>query len=528
MQFKNLTRRGIPLLTLALMLGASCKKGGEGGSSPEDAMSKEEIEQRRQAAAEQAKMAGLIDLANQDLQNGRYVSARKRAEEALAANPDDADAHVVLGAAAWRAGDYEASTEAYKKALELDGKNFGAIDGLGRNLQAAGEHAEAMRLQDILISAESEGFTAAACGPDTECSVGWCDQEAKQCMPTRQARPRITKLWSQYVLLDADAAVATADEIFVGSTATEEESALVRPFVGFVRPLAGKGPFVQIEGAKGTSDLDIDSQGLKHFSTTVGGEYSRSVFFELLNETRISTELAATLKLEEVGKVTPFAMAEEMPIVIIPEVKIGELTLKQVPALVTDLSPFATIGETPGLLLGRQVMQRFGAITFDFPKREISVSVDVPEKPGGASELPLLIIDSLALRVPITKVGIDGSDQKLWAWVGGTWQAAMAITAKAYLKAGHRPSEIDPPDDPENGLKMVYLDEVDLGGEKIHGMGGYVLTNTPADPTLAAILEGTGFELGGYLNAAAVKMFKVTYLMPSGQLWLEKPAAAAG
>lgn len=525
MQLTKLTRRGLPLLTVALLAGASCKGKSEGGgASPNDALSKDEIDQKRKEAAEQAKTAGLVDLANKDLENGRYVSARKRAEEALAQNPNDADAHVVLGAAAWRAGDYDASTAAYRKAIELDPKNFGAIDGLGRNLQAAGDHAEAMRLQDVLIATERDGFSAAACGPDTECTVGWCDQEAKQCQPTRQARPRITKLWSQYLLLDADAAVATADEIFVGSTATEQESAIVRPFVGFVRPLAGKGPFVTIEGSTGNTDLDIDAQGFKHFSTTVNGEYSRSIFFELLNETRISTELAATLDLKPVGKVTPFAMPDEMDIVIVPEVKIGELTIKQVPALVTDLSAFASIGETPGLVLGRQVMQRFGAITFDFPGRQMTVSVDAGDKPADAAELPLLVIDSLALRVPITKVGVDGSDEKFWAWVGGSWQAALAITAKAYLKAGHRPGDIDPPDDPNAGLKMVYLDKIDLGGAVTQGMGGYVLTNTPADPTLTAILEGSGFEVGGYLNVALLKMHKATYLLPQGKMWLSKPA----
>lgn len=524
----KMTRLGLPLTMAALLLtGGACNKSA-GSTNPGEGKSAEQIEAERKAAVEQAKAAGLIDLANQELQSGRYVSARQRAEEALATNPNDADAYAVLGAAAWRGGDFTASTDAYRKALELDPNNFGAIDGLGRNLQAAGKHAESMELQDKLIAAEGEGFQAASCDAETECEMGWCDQQAGQCQPTRQARPRINKLWSQYLMLDAEAAAQTGDEIFVGSTATADESALVAPFVEFIRPLVGKGPFIQIEGTSATSDLDIDPvQGLKHFSATVGGEYSRTVFFELLNEARISPELADQLKLERLGKVRPFAMPNELDIVIVPEIKIGDLTIKNIPAFVDDLSPFATIGETPGMLLGRQVMQRFGAITFDFPGGSLALSVDAPaDPPAGAADRPLLVIDSLALRVPVTEISIDGSEHGIWTWIGGTWQAAVALSGKAYLKSGHRPSEIDPPDDPDQGLKMVYVDDLAMGDVHVRGMGGYILTNTPPDPTIAAILEGTGFELGGYVNIAAMKLLKVTYLLPQGRMWVQKAPAA--
>ena len=83
---------------------------------------------------------------------------------------------------------------------------------------------------------------------------------------------------------------------------------------------------------------------------------------------------------------------------------------------------------------------------------------------------------------------------------------------------------VDPPDDADLGLKMVYLDEIALGDVKTPGMGGYVLTNTPPDAMLGQMLENTRFELGGYLNVAALKLHKVTFLLPTGKMWVSKPA----
>ncbi len=53
---------------------------------------------------EDDKAMGLVDLANEDLKKGRFVSTQRKANEALAGDPKNADAYAVLGAAAWRAG----------------------------------------------------------------------------------------------------------------------------------------------------------------------------------------------------------------------------------------------------------------------------------------------------------------------------------------------------------------------------------------------------------------------------------------
>ena len=145
------TRFGVAALALTLALVPACKKdkgtetpGSDGGSAPPPGS----------AAADLVKAAQtneLIRLANEDLAKGRYVSAAKRAEEALASDEENADAYAILGASRWRAGDFVASTEAYEKAVEIDPKNYGAVFGLIRNLQAKGAHERSIELADVLL-----------------------------------------------------------------------------------------------------------------------------------------------------------------------------------------------------------------------------------------------------------------------------------------------------------------------------------------------------------------------------------------
>ncbi len=108
-------RAGLACLALAVALVPACKKGKKGKTNePKDRVEQRFVEE----AVSKAKSSKLIEFANADLQKGRYVSATRRAEEALAENPENADAHTVLGAARWRAGDFAGSTSAYEKALE--------------------------------------------------------------------------------------------------------------------------------------------------------------------------------------------------------------------------------------------------------------------------------------------------------------------------------------------------------------------------------------------------------------------------
>lgn len=493
------TRVGIAALALTLAAAPACDKKSEGTDAPDSGVAAAAPSNDGAAGdlVAKARSNELLRLANEDLAKGRYVSAAKRAEEALEKDANNADAYAILGRSSWRAGDFLASTAAYEKSVELDPKNFGGVLGLGRNLQAAGAHERAIELLDVLVVDDKE-----------------------------QIAPRLTKLWSYYTLLDADAGVKELDEIFKYLPAEDPQIKLVQAYAAFLRPLEGKGPFFVIDGETGSMDAGINHDiGLKYTSGIIGGEFSRVVFFESIEETRIDAGLVATLGLKPIGKMTPLGQEAETDIVLVPEVKFGELTMKNVPALVQPLDPYEpALGEKPGLILGRQAMQAMGSVTFDFPGNSMTVTKAAPTAaPEGAVELPFLLISMYVQAAPVVPVSIDGAERSFFVYFGGTYGSGVAVTRKQYLKSGHLPRELDNPEDENNGLKMVYVDELGLGGKALGGMGGLVFINATPDPNLGVYLDRTAFEIGGYVNTRLMANWSVTYAPASGKVYVKTP-----
>ncbi len=489
------TRLGAAALALTLAVAPACKKS-KGTDAPDSGGPESIPEGPAGDLVREARTNELIRLANEDLAKGRYVSAAGRAEEALETDENNADAYAILGASRWRAGDFTASTQAYEKAVELDAKNFGAVFGLARNLQASGDHRRAIELQDVLLADDKE-----------------------------QVDPRLAKLWSLYTLVDADNGVKELDEIFKYLPAEDPQLPLVQAYAAFLRPLEGKGPFFTIEGDTGSMDAGINHDvGMKFSSGIIGGEFSRVVFFENVYECIVDATLVKDLGLKSVGKITPLGQDAETDIVLVPEVKFGDLTMKNVPAIVQPLDPYeAAIGEKPGLILGRQAMQAVGSFTFDYPANTMTITKEPPAgAPEGAVELPFLLVSSV-LNAPVIPISIDGSEHSFFVYFGGVYGSGMAVTRKNYLKSGHLPRELDNPEDETNGLKMVYLDEMDLGGTKLGGMGALVFINAQPDANLTNFLEGTAFEIGGYINTRLISTWAVTYAPSSGKIYIKTP-----
>jgi len=535
MQSTSLTRTKIRMkswtvlsLGLALSLSSGCnKKGGDATTNPEaaaDAAANQAAEQKK------AKATGLVEVANGDLAKGRYHSARKRAEEALQANPKNADAHAILAASYWREGEYQQSTDAYRAGLDSDPKHFGATIGLSRNLQAQGDHTGAIEVLDKLIATESEGFTETKCSEeDGECDVGWCEQKTKTCKAPMQVRPRINKLLSQYLMLDVEGATKTVDEIFLGIGGDENLLGVANSLASFLRPLEAKGPFVEIAGTAGSARLGIDAAlGVKFASLTVAGKSTATIFNEIQDETRISPALAEKLSLAPIGQFKAFFAEEEQGIVVIPEIAIGELVIKNVPAIIQDLSDYEGIGESVGLSLGRQVIHKLGTVSFNFAAQTLDVAVEAPQNPPpGSVELPLLMMDMYVSRAPVVQVNVDGGNHSFWAWFGGVYPCGVTVTAKEYLRAQHRPDDLAEPEDAERGLKMVFVDSVDLGSINVPGVGGIVLTSNPPDLGLANVVQMASFELGGYVNMTLYKDWKVTYALSKGRIYIDPLQAPA-
>jgi tetratricopeptide (TPR) repeat protein len=502
-RISTIASRRLPIVALALGLVAmpACGKKGEETANPEDGGGKSaaQVKADIEKAKQEAKVSQLIVLANKDLDNGRYVSAAKLADEALVENPDNADAYAVLGASRWRAGDFEGSNEAFRKALELDPKNYGAALGLARNLQAEGKHLEAAAIQDKVLADDPE-----------------------------QLEPRLSKLWSYYAVCDAENAIKVIDEIFPRMAKDDQLLPLVQAYAAFMRPFEGKGPLCAVEGDKGNSNLDLNlTYGLKYAGATIGKEFGQVVFLETREEAVIDTNLAKTLGLKELAKYKPPGAEAEVGIVLIPEIKFGKLSLVNIPATIQPLEAYtdATGGETPGVILGRQALQGLGTVTFDFPGHTLELAKAAPAGPAeGEVELPMLMLSMHVAHAPVVPVSIDGSDHRFYAYLGFTYGSGLSVSKKHYLKSGHLPRQIDPPDDPEAGLKMVYLDSFTLGGKRMPGTSGLVLVKEPADPTLDVFLRNTRFEVGGHINLSMLQTWRVTFALGEGKLYV-KPAA---
>lgn len=487
---------GLAVLTLALALPACGKKKGEGTENPEGGKTAEQVKADIDKAKTQAKVSQLVELANKDLANGRYKAAAKLADQALAENPNNADAYTILGASHWRAGDFEASNQAYRKALELDPKNYGATQGMARNLQAEGKHLEAAALQDAVLKEDAE-----------------------------QLDPRLAKLWSYYAVCDADNAVKTMDEIFPRMGKDEPILPLVQAYAAFMRPLEGKGPLCVVEGDKGSSNLELDLlYGLKYSLATIGKEPASVVFLESREEAVIDDKLAKKLGLKELAKYKPPGAEQDLAIVLIPEIKIGKLSLKNIPATIQPLEAYtdAAGGETPGVILGRQAMHGIGTITFDFPAHTLELAKAAPTAPAeGEVVLPMLLLSMHIQHAPVVPISIDGSDHRFFAYLGYTFGSGLSVTRKHYLKSGHLPGQLEPLDDPDAGLKMVYVRNYKLGDKAQEATSGLVLVKEPPDPTIDQFVRNVGFEIGGHINLNLMATWRITYALGDGKVYIK-------
>jgi hypothetical protein len=214
--------------------------------------------------------------------------------------------------------------------------------------------------------------------------------------------------------------------------------------------------------------------------------------------------------------------ANETSVVIIPEIAFGDLKLTNVPAIVDDLTPFAVTGDAPGVVLGRQALNKIGAITFDFPNAKLQLEAASPTAaPAGAVEAPLLLIDMHLLLAPTTTLSIDGSPSSSTRGSAAATARPSRSPARSTSRAATCPASSSSSTTPTAGLKMVYVDKVTVGNTPIPGgVGGLVLTKTPPDAGLGQIVEGSSFELGGYINVALMTTMKVTYALSKGKMYL--------
>jgi len=204
------------------------------------------------------------------------------------------------------------------------------------------------------------------------------------------------------------------------------------------------------------------------------------------------------------------------------EIKFGDLKLEKVPAIVRSNESFGSIGETPAVILGRQALQAFGSLAFDFPKHTLTVTKDAPTAaPEGMVELPFLLLTVHAFHWPAIPIALNGSDYRFYVYLGGLFPSGVAVAKKQFLKSGYLPRTVENPEDAANGLKILYVEKLGLADRQVTGIGAHVLVNTPPDVGLGNVLTGTGFELGGYLNSALIANWRLTYALGKGRVYID-------
>lgn len=426
----------------------------------------------------------LIEQANDDLSNGDHARALRRGLAALQDDPDDVDAHAVVGAALWRRGDVAGSTAAYHRGVMLSPTDFGAVLGLARNLQATGRHHLALAVLDRLVAQD-----------------------------TGQVDPHLGRLWSHHALGNVDAAARDLERIATLMPAGDPLAPLVGHIAGLVTPLVGKGPFFVVEGHVGSTDAELDARlGLKRATVTIGGARHQAVFAEFRDEIWIDTALADALGLATQGEFTPIDTDERTRIVIVPQIAIGGITLRRVPAIVRPLGDLAVDGPTPGVALGRPALAAFGTLGFDFPRRLLVVTAAPPTRPPpGAVELPLVLPTTHLVHFPAVPIRV-GDGPPILAYLGGLYAADAALPAEA-IAVGGAPVPVATSDE----FRLVDLR---LGDRAVPGIQALVLPTHPRESGLDTVLRHTGLEITGYLDVALLRRWHVTYALGLGRVYI--------
>jgi hypothetical protein len=440
----------------------------------------------------------MIHDANELLAQGRWAVARRLAERALAREPNHVGARTVLAAVAWGEGDVGGSYRLLREALALDPSDFGARLMLARNMQAEGRYAESLDVLESLAKSKPDE-------PD----------------------PAMLQLRAHYATLDVADGLKVANRMFASPVFDEYGSAAVaHGWADFLLAFAGEPALVELAGEQASVEFELHAptSGMRAFAL-IAGERRPVLLSFYHSESLIDPELAASLRLAPRGSTQLFGW-EQRDVALVPDVEFDGLRISRVPVVIQDLAAYAP--QDPAhdvdLVLGLQVLHRFGAIVADHPEHTLELEVAVPlGPPSNTVERPLLLLDTWMFRVPATPIALDGSRREFWAWFGYPDVGAVSIEQQPYLAAGHMLAEFGELDDPATGREMVFLDEVAFGQLRIAGVGGIVYLDRPGHLYTKLIRDQSGFAIGGTINGGVLEQLRVTWVPSRAAIWLERP-----
>lgn len=201
------------------------------------------------------------------------------------------------------------------------------------------------------------------------------------------------------------------------------------------------------------------------------------------------------------------------------DLKFDRVEVKDVPALVQDLSPLTRqLGVPIRALLGAQLL-RHAHVTFDRRGDQFVVRRQDATPPPEASRVPLYYLrgGGMMLRATVTQHG----DDQVPLLVDSSRPFPLLLQDAAWTKAGVDIRTLLPmPDDPaiKRGLVPVFR------------VGGFDLAKMPAieGVDMAELTSGLDVELGGIVGADLLSFFRITFADDGRFAWLEPDPTLLG
>jgi hypothetical protein len=201
------------------------------------------------------------------------------------------------------------------------------------------------------------------------------------------------------------------------------------------------------------------------------------------------------------------------------DLKFDHVEVKDVPALVQDLSPLTrTIGVPIRALLGAQFL-RHAHVTFDRRGDQFVVRRQDATPPPEASRVPLYYLrgGGMMLRATVAQRG----DDQVPLLIDSSRPFPLLLQDGAWSKAGVDVHTLLPmPDDP--GIKR--------GVVPVFRVGGFDLAKMPAieGVDMNELTSGLDIDLGGIVGADLLSFFRITFADDGRFMWLEPDPTLLG
>lgn len=201
------------------------------------------------------------------------------------------------------------------------------------------------------------------------------------------------------------------------------------------------------------------------------------------------------------------------------DLKFDHTEIKDVPALVQDLSPLTRqVGVPIRALLGGQLL-RHAHVTFDRRGDQFVVRREDPTPPPEASRVPLYYLrgGGMMLRATVTSHGED----QVPLLIDSSRPFPLLLQDGAWGKAGVDIHTLLPmPDDP--GIKR--------GVVPVFRVGGFDLAKMPAieGVDMSELTSGLDVDLGGVVGADLLSFFRITFADDGRFMWLEPDPTLLG